>query len=265
MLDHLLALIFTNQWIVFATASSLLLAAAESGYRFGISARRKSSKKAEGHSGAVQGSVLGLLGLLLGFSFAMAVARNDTRRNLAVEEANAIGTTWLRADFVGEQKAKQVHTLLRHYSELRIDAYGNAKGEENFLPLKEQAVGIQQKLWNIAREAAEESPNPVTMGFVNSVNETIDIQSRRLAARRDHVPGAVWLLLFSVAGCGAWSSGYGSGSNGHRSIFSQFVFPVLIGVVITLISDIDRPREGIIGVSQQPLVELLDSMESSAR
>jgi hypothetical protein len=72
----------------------------------------------------------------------------------------------------------------------------------------------------------------------------------------------VWLLLMVVAGCGAWASGYGSGAGGHRSTFSQVVFPVLIAVVITLISDIDRPRRGLIGVSQQPLTELLESMQN---
>ena len=77
------------------------------------------------------------------------------------------------------------------------------------------------------------------------------------------MPGAVWLLLLVVAGCGAWASGYGSGSGGggHRSAFSQAVFPMLIGVVITLISDMDRPRRGLIGVNHQPLQELLESMQ----
>ena len=75
------------------------------------------------------------------------------------------------------------------------------------------------------------------------------------------MPGAVWLLLLLVSGCGAWASGYGSGTGGLRSAFNQWVFPLLIGVVITLIADIDRPQRGLIGVSQQPMQDLLDSMQ----
>ena len=75
------------------------------------------------------------------------------------------------------------------------------------------------------------------------------------------MPGAVWLLLLLVSGCGAWASGYGSGTGGQRFAFNQWVFPLLIGVVITLISDVDRPHQGLIGVSQQPMLDLLESME----
>ena len=100
----------------------------------------------------------------------------------------------------------------------------------------------------------------MTATFITTLNETIDLQASRLAASRNHVPDAVWLLLMIVAGCGAWASGYGSGTVGHRSVFSQGVFPLLIAVVITLIADIDRPLRGMIGVSQKPLEELLESM-----
>ena len=79
-------------------------------------------------------------------------------------------------------------------------------------------------------------------------------------AFRNRVPGMVWLLLLLVAACGAWTSGYGSGLRGHRHAFDLYTFPVLVGVVITIISDIDQPRRGLISVSQDPLRELLESM-----
>ncbi len=95
---------------------------------------------------------------------------------------------------------------------------------------------------------------------ITTLNETIDLDASRVAASRNHVPGVVWLLLMVVAGCGSWASAYGSGAVGPRSAFSQFVFPILIGIVITLIADIDRPQKGLIGISQVPLEELLESM-----
>ncbi|RYD60790.1 MAG: hypothetical protein EOP83_18585, partial [Verrucomicrobiaceae bacterium] len=93
MIDDILGRIFINQWAVFLVVSALLLVLAEAGYRFGAGARRRNPEAAEGHSGSVQGAVLGLLGLLLGFTFAMSVGRSEMRRSLVVEEANSIGTT----------------------------------------------------------------------------------------------------------------------------------------------------------------------------
>jgi hypothetical protein len=223
--------------------------------------RRRSPSAAEGHSGSVQGAVLGLLGLMLGFSFAMAVGRYDTRRVLVVDEANSIGTTWLRADFLGEPRATEVRKLLQSYVELHLEAYEKSGDPAALVRLVDQADGLQHALWRQAREAAQGKPDAVTVSFIHSLNETIDLQSKRVAASRNHVPATVWLLLLLVASCGAWASGYGSGTNGQRSTFSQIVFPVLIGVVITLISDIDQPRKGLIAVSQEPLRELLESMQ----
>ena len=262
MIDDLLARIFFSQWTVFGVSAVMLLLFAETGYRLGAAARRRNPEAARNHGGSIQGAVLGLLGLLLGFSFAMAVGRHDTRRLLAVEEANSIGTTWLRTEFLGETRAAEARELLRRYTGHHLQAYRTANDPAAFSKLMAESTGIQNQLWKIASEAAAEKPDAVTASFINTLNETIDLQTSRIAASRNHVPGAVWLLLFIVASCGAWASGYGSGTGGDRSIFSQVVFPLLIAVVITLIADIDRPLRGMIGVSQKPLEELLESMDA---
>jgi hypothetical protein len=262
MIDEFLGRVFFNQWMVLGFVAALMLFLAEVGHRFGAAARRRNAEAAGGHSN-IQGAVLGLLGLLLGFSFAMAVGRHDTRRALAVEEANSIGTTWLRAEFLGEKHGAEARDLLRRYTEHHLKAYRTADKPATFRSHMDESTAIQNQLWMIASKAAAEKPDAVTASFITTLNETIDLQTSRLAASRNHVPGAVWLLLFIVAGCGAWASGYGSGTGGDRSIFSQVVFPLLIAVVITLIADIDRPLRGMIGVSQKPLEELLESMDVS--
>lgn len=261
MLDTFLGRVFANQWSVFGIVTLLLLALAEAGCRFGLASRRRNPDAATGHSGSVQGAVLGLLGLLLGFSFAMAVGRHDTRRALVVDEANSIGTTWLRAAFLPEPHAKEVKALLKRYTGLRIEAARADTDEKAVTLFQGEVTDIHNQLWAHAEAAAAEKPSPVTVSFITSLNETIDLDSSRKAAMRNHVPGAVWLLMLVVAGCGAWASGYGSGTGGLRSAFNQIVFPVLIAVVITLIADIDRPRRGLIGVNQQPMQELLESMQ----
>lgn len=108
--------------------------------------------------------------------------------------------------------------------------------------------------------AAAELPTPATVSFITSLNETIDLHTKRMAEGSNHIPGAVELMLLIVAGSGVWSSGVNSGSFEGRSAFSPIGFPVLIAIVITLNADIDSPREGLIGLSQKPMEELLASM-----
>ena len=226
MIDDWLARIFTSQWLVFLVVTLLLLALAETGFRFGIAARGRNPDAAESHSGSVQGAVLGLLGLLLGFSFAMAVGRYEIRRSLAVDEANSIGTTWLRADFLAGQREIEVKDLLRQYTALRLEATSENLEEADFRKFVAESNKIQSALWAHAAAQAEEQPNPISASFITTLNETIDLQSTRLATRDAHVPGAVWLLLIIVSGCSARASGYASGAGGHRSAFSQIVFPL---------------------------------------
>ena len=260
MIEEFLARIFVTQTVVLLIVSALLLLLAEFGYRCGRSSHRRNPDLAKGHSGTIQGAVLGLLGLLLGFTFAMSVARHDNRRLLLVEEANSIGTTWLRADFLPESHRDKVKELLREYTELHVEQFQHDFGSPPFMQARARVSEIVRELWQHGSAGAEEKPSPLTNSFIASLNETIDLDTSRMVARRNHVPGAVWLLLLLVAGCGAWSSGFVSGAGGFRSVFSQWIFPLLISVVITLISDIDRPRRGIISISQQPLVDLLETM-----
>lgn len=261
MIDQSLARIFVNQWMVLILVSVSLLILAETGYRLGTAFRKRNSEAAQGHSGSVQGAVLGLLGLLLGFSFAMAVGRFDARRALVVEEANSIGTTWLRSDFLPGPYKGEVRDLLVRYTKLKLAAFDAGTDFEELARSEKEIAGIHAALWRNASDAAAERNTPILASFITTLNETIDLDSTRKAALRNHVPGAVWLLLMMVAGCGAWASGYGSGTGGLRSVFNQFLFPVLIAVVITLIADIDRAHKGLIGMNRAPLQELLDSMQ----
>lgn len=262
MIEQLLGRLFYNQWMVLIVTNGLLFLIAEMGYRFGLAYRKRNPDVPAGDSGGVQGAVLGLLGLLLGFTFAMAVGRYDTRQALAVDEANSIGTTWLRTDFLPEPAREEVRTLLRQYTELKLQAAATRDRTPEMEKLRSEIAGIQQSLWKAAGVLANERPSPISATFITTLNETIDFDSSAVAATRNRVPGAVWLLLLVVASSGAWVSGYGCGLAGLRSTFGQIIFPILIGVVITLISDIDRPQMGLIGITREPLRNLLESMNS---
>jgi hypothetical protein len=119
-------------------------------------------------------------------------------------------------------------------------------------------------MWAEAVGAAAERPSPITASFIASLNQTIDFEATRISAKRNHVPGAVWLLLLCVAGCGLWLVSYQAGTSGGHSILERFVFPVLVAIVITLITDIDTPRGGLISLDERPLLELNETLRSSS-
>jgi hypothetical protein len=261
MIDQALAKIFFNQWVVLLFISAMLLLLGEISYRLGRAIHRRNPGASQGHGSSAQGAVLGLLGLLLGFSFAMAVGRFDARRALVVEEANSIGTTWLRTDFLAAPFKNEIRELLIEYTDIKLAAFDQEKTPTAAMASKEKIARIHDELWKSASFAVAERNTPVVATFITSLNETIDLDANRRAALHNHVPGAVWLLLFTVAGCGVWASCHGCGTAGHRSVFNQVLFPILIAVVITLISDIDRAHKGLIGLNHEPFEALLESMK----
>ena len=259
MLDHLLSWIFSS-WMVFAILAVVLPALSEFGWRMGVAhSRVKSDKRRDG--GSVPAAVLTLLGLLLGFTFAMAVGRHDARRELVVQEANSIGTTARRAQLLPEPEAANVGRLLGEYVALRIEAHRKTQFSQRFEALRKDSANLHERLWNEAVAAAAKKPTPITASFIVSLNETIDFEATRVAAKRNHVPGAVWLLLLCVAGCGVWLTGWQAGMDRGHPFLSRFLFPVLIAVVIALITDIDTPRGGLITLDERPLLELKDSLK----
>jgi hypothetical protein len=265
MIDEVLRQIFVNQWRVIFIVSVLLLASAEAGFRL---ARRWHRETAEGYKSQITGiqtAVLGLLALLLGFSFAMALGRYDARRDLILQEANAIGTTYLRASFLPGMHKNAVQDLLRRYVDLRIPVYDPGTDPAKLGSLEEQSASLQHELWQHLVAAGEESPSPVTATFVGALNEVIDLDAARLHALRSHVPGVAWLLVLVVSAVGCYISGYAVGVNKVRSTFSTVLVPLLLAVVITLIADLDRPQKGVIGISNQPLLDLKQSLESQSR
>ncbi len=259
MLDQFLSRIFSS-WIVFAILALILLALSELGWRVGL-ARSSAKPERTKDGGSVPAAVLTLLGLLLGFTFAMAVSRHDTRRELVVQEANSIITTARRAHLLPEPQAGNVGRLLREYVALRIEAHRETQFSQRFAALRKNSVDLHERLWNEAVAAAAKQPTPITASFIVSLNETIDFEATRIAAKRNHVPGAVWLLLLCVAGCGLWLTGWEAGIARGHPFLARFLFPILIAVVIALITDIDTPRGGLITLDDRPLLELYDSLK----
>jgi len=259
MLDQIFGRLFLNQWIVFAVLLIFLVGLSELAWRMGL-ARSPEKSETDKESATVKSAVLALLGLLLGFSFALAGTRHEARRELLVEEANSIITTSRRAQLLPEPHAANVANFLREYVPLRIEAHREGQFSDQFATIRKHSAELQDRMWAEAVAAAAERPSPITASFISSLNETIDMEAKRVAAKRNHVPGAVWLLLLCVAGCGLWLVSYPAGSSGRRSIPERFVFPILVAIVIAIITDIDTPRGGLISLDERPLLELNETL-----
>lgn len=234
-----------------------MLFAMEIGFRSG---RRKEASATEAitQANAVLVSMLGLLALLLAFTFSAALQRYEDRSRTVVAEANAIGTTYLRARLLPKEMRDEVQALLRQYLDVRVQE-GRVDATEPGLheSLLHQAKLMEAQLWSHAVRAAELDGRPVTSGlFIQSLNELIDTSCTRNAALDRHVPEIVLFLMFATIVLTTATLGYASGIAGHRVTFAAFILVVLIALVVFLIIDLDRPRRGLIHVSQESLLSL---------
>lgn len=243
--------------------ATLLLGFCEVGYRVGSGVRRRRGEDPEKIVATLQGALLALVGLLLAFTFGMANSRFEARKQLVVQEANDIGTTWLRTAFLPEPERSASRELLRAYLAERVEFYGDRERSDDPALLAAFLDGSRRQLdalWAEATRAAERSrdDHPVAL-YVEALNATIDTHSSRLAAARNHVPETTLLLLAALTAGSAWSIGHSAGLSGKRHFLTTTTFNLLIVLVIVVVLDIDRPRRGWIRVSQGPLVELLES------
>jgi ABC-type multidrug transport system fused ATPase/permease subunit len=235
----------------------VMLLAMEIGFRSG---RRKQASTTETitQANAVLAAMLGLLALLLAFTFSAALQRYEDRSQTVVTEANAIGTTYLRARLLPREMQDEVQALLRRYLDVRIqEGRVDATDPELHESLQQQAQLMQAQLWSHAVRAAELDKSVVTSGlFIQSLNELIDASGTRYAALNRHVPEIVLFLMFATIVLTTATLGYASGIAGHRVTLAAFVLVVLIALVVYLIIDLDRPRRGTIQVSHESMLSL---------
>lgn len=234
-----------------------MLLAMEIGFRSG-QRKKMIAPEAIRQANSVLASMLGLLALLLAFTFSAALQRYEDRSQTVVTEANAIGTTYLRAQLLPGRMTDEVQALLRQYIDVRIRE-GRVDDTEPALheSLLTQAKLLEEQLWGHAARAAKLDPNPVTSGlFIQSLNELIDTSSTRNAALNRHVPEFVLLLMFATIVLTTATLGYASGIAGHRVTLAAFVMVMLIALFVYLILDLDSPRRGVIQVSHESMLSL---------
>ncbi len=237
-----------------------MVVAVETGYRLGL--RHEANSDGKAHINTIQASILGVLALLLGFTFQLSMQRYDTRSDAMVNEANAIGTAWLRTSIIPAPLRKDTQALFREYVGLRVQASEVSLADHAALAeLAAKATSSQNAIWAAATKAIELEPNPATSGlFLQAVNDMLDQQGKRDAILNRHVPELVLLLLYGTFLMAGATIGFAAGVAGHRPSLASHVLVVLIVVLVFIILDLDRPRRGLIIVDDQPLTSLQQSM-----
>jgi hypothetical protein len=245
-------------WGFFLAVMLLILLSVEGGYRLGRFRRSRSDLEKESPVGAMVGASLGLLAFMLAFTFGIAAGRFDARRQILLDEVNAIGTTFLRAAMLPE-RGEEIRNLLREYVDVRLEAVQSQKIAEGI----RRSEQIQDQLWTNATALAQQNPTSIVVGlFVQSLNEVIDIHATRVHfGIRNRIPGAIWSALFLVAALSLAAMGYHAGLAGTTRSLAQIAVAFTFAVVILLIADLDRPHAGLLTVSQQGLTDLQQSMK----
>jgi hypothetical protein len=245
---------------LFILAALIALLSIELGWQLGNYRHKHRTKEDKAPINAAVGATLGLLAFLLAFTFGMAGNRYESRKQNVLQEANAIGTTYLRADFLTEAGRDEARNLLREYTALRAGGVSSYLAPQGMA----RAAELQDRLWAIAVEAEKTSDTVSTGLFVQTLNDMIDLDATRVTAARNRIPDTIWLMLFVVTIFSMAAMGYEFGLTGIRSWPATILLVIVFTTVITLIADLDRPQQGLIQVSQQPLIDLLEKIGTPA-
>lgn len=209
--------------------------------------------------GTVLGATLTLLGLLVGFSFSMAISRYDLRKDYEEEEANAIGTEYLRADLLPETSRTKVKEQLVQYLDMRIRRY-DAHASQDTRQLDEATTRVQNEMWNTVSASAATRTDPVMNSVITGMNDVINRQGYTQAARWNRIPIAAWGLMGAIALFCNFLIGYGV-KVAHANRKLLLIVPLAVSVSFLLIADIDSPQGGLIRVTPQNLISLANSLK----
>jgi hypothetical protein len=250
-----------SEWLVMLVVLATLLGASEFGFRFGRRSCAKTDQDMKSWITTVAASVLGMLGLLLAFTMSMAVTRYDARRLLVLDEANAIGTSFWRAQLAPAPEGPEIANLLREYTELRIQFTTTRPNDKRFQESRERSGQLQTELWSRAAAFAQKDPRSVTAGLLlQTLNQTFDLEEARWIAFHAHVPESVIWVDWVVALLASALLGHSLGLAGRRNFFHLGMLAVCITLVMAVIVDLDDPRRGLIRVSQRPLLDVQQQM-----
>lgn len=240
-------------WGVYALTVIILLLGIEIGFRLSYRVQKRWPDQSEATVGAMVGASLAFLGFLLALITSTAVTIFNERRALVISESNAIGTTYLRAEYLEEPISTESRQLLGEYVDVRLAALDPEKLNASLIRSEE----IHQELWKLAVSVARSSPSPTTALYISSLNEVIDIHTLRVNAHLEvRVPPAILLGLYLVAVLSMFLIGLQSGYTGKRNVIALVTMVLILSLVFVLITDLERSQQGLLQISYQSMIDL---------
>jgi hypothetical protein len=243
------------------TATTLIASLSyECGFRAGNWRSRRPVPENEVVVRLMVGSMLALLTFILGFTFWLAASHFDSARQALLNEANAIRTSYLRADLLPEPHRTEIRNLLREYVDIRLE--GARSG--NIQQAIDRSEKLHAQIWSQTIASREKVSSPIFTGyFIQSLNDVIALHTRRLTVGREfRIPPTIWIVLYLIMPLAAASIGFHGGLTGPSRPLVAVAFIVIISVVLTLIADLDSPRIGTLRVRQQALADLQNMMNN---
>jgi hypothetical protein len=240
----------------------LMLAANEFGFRIGRGRNANEDDQSRAVSGALKASILGLVALLLGFSYSITSGRFQMRQRLVLDEANSIGTCYLRAGLLPEPFAEPIQSALTEYTDLRIEHFQKALDPQDYESTAGEMNRALDSLWNAVQGVFLKNPDLVRSAeLIPAANEVIDLSSTRSWLSRNHMPASMlWLLVACMIVSGG-VAGHSSGQSSRRHAGLWLTLNLLVMLIFFIVLDFDRPRRGLIQVSHQPLIEQRANMK----
>lgn len=255
MLDYIQSLPIA---LIYFIITALIFLPFEIGYRISKRLYAKTDLKETKALGQISAGLLGMLAFVLAFTFSMAASQYANRKQMVLQEANAIGTAYLRADLVAEPYAKELKYLLQEYVTTRLEAVK----KENLVKGLLRSVEIHRLLWLQVKSAAKTNPNTNTSLMVQSINEVIDMHENRVTAGlHDKIPTSIWITLFAISAMAMLTIGMEFGLGESRRIIVIIPMMLAFAALTTLIVELNRPQEGMIKVGQESMISLQKSMD----
>lgn len=241
-----------------------MLVLLEVGRRIGYARLARDPEGARVGTGTVEGAVFGLLGLLIAFTFSGAAARFDVRRELIVQETNAIGTAWLRLDLLPASAQPAIRNSFRQYVDSRLSIYQNIADIAAARAELAKSTALQKDIWTqaVAAGQLDNAPPPATLLLLPALNEMFDITTTRTMATKTHPPSIIFIMLSSMALASSLLAGYSMAGGRSRSWLHTIGFAAITAAAVYVIIDIEYPRLGLIRVDDfdRALMDLRASM-----
>ncbi|MBX3388301.1 MAG: hypothetical protein KF691_02470 [Phycisphaeraceae bacterium] len=242
---------YTYSWIIALFLFFAVLLMLELGRRIGKRRKREGMDPGKSGTGPVDAAVFGLLGLLIAFTFSGAASRFDARRIQIVDEANAIGTAYLRVDLLPPESQPPIRELFRQYTDQRIAVYQAIPDLQRVRQTLADSQKTQSQLWQLGVSAARSASSPaVTSLVIPAMNDMFDLANSRTAAGFMHVPSIVFIVLLGMAGASALLAGFGMATDKGPSLLHYVGFALVMSLVVLVILDLEFPRLGFITLEE---------------